>query len=329
MARLAVRKCLALPHDVVNAYFHANVKDGGLSIPSMRWLMPLQRRLRLERQVIRGEQIPDFLLQELGIVRRRLTVGRDDLNTDRKLEQRWAALLHGSSDGKGLKDSRKVPQQHRWVTEGTRSLSGRDFINIMKLRINALPTKSRTSRGRIADRSCRAGCGQVEAINHILQVCHRTHGTRIQRHNAVVAFVKRDLAKTCDRVVEEPRLQTPAGLRKPDLLAIRERKAIVIDAQVVSEQADLERAHGNKIEYYRNLEGVIKNIYDVSEVEFTSATLSSRGVWSKSSAEDLLKWRILGKNALKIISTRVLVGGLNSFWFYGRTTSMWPRSGVG
>lgn len=59
--RASIRKWVNLPHDVPIAYFHANVKDGGLSIPSMRWLMPLHRthRLRNIRQD-KGQENEDF-----------------------------------------------------------------------------------------------------------------------------------------------------------------------------------------------------------------------------------------------------------------------------
>ncbi|KAK2574760.1 hypothetical protein KPH14_012982, partial [Odynerus spinipes] len=49
IVRGAVRNWLRLPHDTINAYIHARAKDGGLSIPSLRWLMPLKRRERLRK----------------------------------------------------------------------------------------------------------------------------------------------------------------------------------------------------------------------------------------------------------------------------------------
>ncbi|CAL7932985.1 unnamed protein product, partial [Xylocopa violacea] len=330
MVRGAVRKWLGLSHDVVNAYIHANAKDGGLSIPSMRWLMPLRRRERLQHLSRNGQPANSYLSQEINRAKRRLMERRDDLNDADKLDKRWASMLHSSNDGKALKDSRKVPQQHQWITNGNRLLSGRDFVNMTKLRINAMPSRARTTRGRIADRNCRAGCNQMETTNHILQKCHRTHAARIERHNAIVAYIKRGLGKSCQTVDEEPTFTTTDGIRKPDLIAKRDNKAIVIDAQIISENYDLAMAHRNKVDYYRCLKDAIKQRYKATEVKFTSATLSYRGVWSQHSVEDLIDLNALKKKELKIVSTRVLAGGLSAFWMFNRMTSCRRhRQGIG
>ena len=42
-----VKQWIALPNDTPIAYFHAPVTEGGLGIPSLRWMAPLQRRKRL------------------------------------------------------------------------------------------------------------------------------------------------------------------------------------------------------------------------------------------------------------------------------------------
>ena len=154
MVRAAVRRWLDLPHDTPKAYFQASVKDGGLSVPSMRWLMPLHRWRRLKGSRTDTEQLSPYLAQEAGRVKRRLREGGIDICTTANLEMRWARMLHSSMEGRALKESRKVPQQHQWLTEGTRFLSGRDFVNAAKIRINALPTRSRTAKGRVKDRLC-------------------------------------------------------------------------------------------------------------------------------------------------------------------------------
>ena len=47
MVRAFVRQWMALPNDISIGYFHARVSEGGLGIPSLRWLAPLQRKDRL------------------------------------------------------------------------------------------------------------------------------------------------------------------------------------------------------------------------------------------------------------------------------------------
>lgn len=332
MTRAAARKWLSLPHDTPNAFFHADVRDGGLSIPSMRWLMPLHRRVRLKNLIQDFQTVDPYLTREIQATTRRLTENRSTIETAEQLKKRWAQILHATIDGRCLKESNRIPCQHRWVTDGSRLLSGKDFINMIKLRINAMPTRSRTSRGRGANRSCRAGCQAVETLNHILQQCHRTHRARIDRHNAVVSYIKRALTTKSEMIEEEPRFTTPGGLRKPDLIAVDGEKALVVDAQIVGEQLDLCTAHQSKIVKYEPLEAAIKEKYAVKSVIFTSATLSWRGIWSAKSARSLNK--ILTNGDLKILSTRVLLGGLNAFWKFNRTTSTYNkilknRTGIG
>lgn len=333
LVRGAVRKWLTLPHDVTKAYFHANAKDGGLSIPSLRWLMPLHRMKRLKALVVGGQCPTTFISCELGLVERRLRDGPSILDSKSKIERRWASLLHSSVDGKSLASSNDVPQQHQWVTDGSRFLSGRDFINTTKLRINALPTKSRSSRGRTNSRLCRAGCNETETLNHILQTCHRTHGPRVARHNAVVSYIKRAMATKYDYVEEEPHIRTNAGLSKPDLIAVRGSAAIVADAQVVGEQSDLAVAYARKKEKYSSLLAEIRARYGVKDVSFTSITLSCRGVWSRHSVDDLLRSNILRRSELKVLSSRVLVGGMACYNVFSRSTAVrrgcLPRSGIG
>lgn len=325
LVRQAVRGWLGLPSDTVNAYIHASVKDGGLGIPSVRWNAPLRRYNRLRKLPITNEnsEVPNaFLNRELQRCHTRLHDSNEQLETLGDIEKKWARLLHVSVDGSGLKESRKVPQQHTWQQDGTRFLSGRDFVMSNKLRINALPTRARTSRGRIRERLCRGGCHCSETLNHVLQICHRTHGPRIKRHDAVAAYIARALRAGDYAVFEEPRIRTELGLRKPDIIAKLGRTAMVIDAQVVNDQLCLDTAHETKSNTYRDLEEIIKREYQVAEVKFTSATLSWRGVWSKASAESLLELGVIRTKALRVISSRVIIGGIAAFRQFNRTTAV-------
>ena len=54
--RKSVRRWLNLLHDVPNAYFHAPVAEGGLGIPSLRWIAPLFRKNRLTTIRLGGDQ---------------------------------------------------------------------------------------------------------------------------------------------------------------------------------------------------------------------------------------------------------------------------------
>ena len=104
--------------------------------------------------------------------------------TDAKREM--ASALHGAVDGCGLKASRAVSYVHEWVSNGTALLTGANFIHALQIRSATVSTKQRAARGRPeADRRCDA-CWRTESLGHVLQVCPRTWGHRIKRHDALL-----------------------------------------------------------------------------------------------------------------------------------------------
>ena len=150
---------MALPNDISIGYFYAPVSEGGLGIPSLRWLAPLHRKDRLRGLVPgrRMENITDpYLAKEIGQCGQRLMENGSTYTTQEEIKKRWAAILQKSIDGSSLKNSHQVTSQHQWVADGTSLLSGRNYINCHKVRIGALPTRSRTTRGRRGVRLCRA-----------------------------------------------------------------------------------------------------------------------------------------------------------------------------
>ncbi|KAG8172369.1 hypothetical protein JTE90_002505 [Oedothorax gibbosus] len=241
----------------------------------------------------------------------------------------WKDHLCQSVDGAPLAGQRVVPKMHSWVSAQNPSLVGRNFANAIKLRINAFPkTNSRLRRGRAGDRYCRAGCRCKETLNHILQNCARTHGKRIARHDHLVNSVKAHLEQKGSHVHSEPIFDTSMGKRKPDLIAIRQGSALVIDAQIVGESVDLTRAHRRKVRYYAentNLVDGIRALYGVDTVRFYSITLNWRGVWSYESLSSLIEERIIPRSMISSLPTKVLVGGLASFGFFCKSTSCRTR----
>ena len=69
VVRAFVRQWMALPNDISIGYFHASISEGGLGIPSRRWIAPLHRKDRLRGLVPgrRMENITDpYLAKEAG-----------------------------------------------------------------------------------------------------------------------------------------------------------------------------------------------------------------------------------------------------------------------
>lgn len=330
LIRSCVRNWLNLPTDTPNAYIHAHVKNGGLGVPALRWSAPLKRLQRLRRLPMADAMTRSspgaFLRNEIEKCSERLReVGQQDI-TCSVLRNWWAQQLHAKVDGGGLKESAKVPQQHVWLQDGTRFLSGKDFLQACKLRINALPTRSRTARGRPKTRHCRAGCNNAETLNHVLQQCHRTHSGRIKRHDALASYVCRSLQTQGYEVFVEPKIKSSLGLRKPDIVAKMGVTALVIDAQVVGDQTNLDEAHNKKVEYYGQVGEEIRAQFEVGTVIFSSITLSWRGIWSKASAEHLTATGVIKKNQIKVLSTRAIVGGLACFHLFNKSTQTVGRA---
>ncbi|XP_042143722.1 uncharacterized protein LOC121834054 [Ixodes scapularis] len=328
--RLRIRGWLRLPHDTPVGYFHAPVESGGLGIPALRHTLP---RLKIQRMaMLRMSDVPacgdavkcPALKLEEQKAMNLLTVNG---TTAKDVKDHWAELLHNSVDGAHMRTCKEVPESQQWVSDGTRLLSGRDFVDCAKLRINAIPTLARTSRGRNQDISCRAGCRQNETLGHVLQQCERTHGERIKRHNGIVDYLCKKFKVDKWSVEREPCINTKEGTRFPDIVIRKGDRTAIVDVQVVGTSTPLETAHRRKQNYYaRNDEVVAYAKADRSGTPIvTSCTVSYRGVWSTSSRADLHGLGVT-KADTKRMSVRALQGSLAIFGVFRRSTSRTKRA---
>ncbi len=136
------------------------------------------------------------------------------------------------------------------MSDGTKLLTGRDYIHCVHARYNVLYSKARGTRGRLRDTICRNGCAATETLNHISQVCWSTHKTRIKRHDAISNYLCRSAAQRGFTPHVEEKFQTPSGNLKPDLGLYREDRVVVVDTQVINDQFPLQLAHKNKVDKY-------------------------------------------------------------------------------
>ncbi|CAK9796168.1 Retrovirus-related Pol polyprotein from type-2 retrotransposable element R2DM [Anthophora quadrimaculata] len=150
------------------------------------------------------------------------------------------------------------------------------------------------------------------------------------RTNTFGTKVALNRAKKNLHVKVEPQYITDEGKRIPDIVATMGRTTLVIDAQIVSEQTDLNRARKSKTEYYSRNTSLSRKILEEEgseEVKFLSVTMSWRGVWSPKSAEEITKLGLIKKNELKILATRALIGTLGGFYLFMKVTTV-RRVGV-
>ena len=168
-----------------------------------------------------------------------LTCDRSVLDTSTKRTHYWASRKCACELYVDGMDSRNA------------GLSGTDCVQLHRLRINALPTRVRTSRGRCSDcvpLACRAGCQPIETAAHIVQGCHRKHGGHIKRHDQVCQVAASQLGLS---LLTEPRLQlSPATMPKPDLIASKNASISVIEAQVEYAGQLLDASHRTKVSKY-------------------------------------------------------------------------------
>ncbi|KAK2575344.1 hypothetical protein KPH14_012788, partial [Odynerus spinipes] len=332
--RAAVRRWLRLPKDTPTGFFHASTASGGLGIPALTTSIPgllLGRLGNLSRSAapdIRAVAESAWVTRRLRWATNVLTHEGAVLSSKYLRKKWWSQKLHTSADGWELRECPKTTLSSWWVDGGSHAIPGRDFVQHVHVRINSLPTLVRTSRGlRRACMStrCRAGCNVTETSAHVIQGCHRTHGGRILRHNAICRTMASGLRRAGWTVHEEPMYVTAEGTRKPDLVCERGGQVAVVDSQVVSGYGPLDEAHERKAAYYRDNSSLVELLsrgYGVhqSAITFSTCTISWRGVWCAKSADWLLKMG-LSKGLLRGITTRVLQGSHTNWTRWNRMTT--------
>ncbi|KAG0426591.1 hypothetical protein HPB47_026295 [Ixodes persulcatus] len=238
----------------------------------------------------------------------------------------WAGKLHRSYDGRALAECGNVPGSQRWVAEGTHLLPGREFIDCVKLRVNAMPNRTRTKRGQGGSKMCRAGCNQPESLGHILQRCHRSDFKRIKRHDNIVEELATRLRRRKWDVRVEPTVRTSEGKRFPDLVVSNKDTQVILDVQVVGLNVSLGDAHRRKVAKY-SVPEVLEQVRGSRETNplVSSVTLSYRGVWASESAQVLADLG-LGREDFKVLTVKCLQGGLVCFRVHQQmTTVAYPR----
>ena len=239
--RETIRLWLKLPKDTPTAFFHTRAREGGLQIWQLDKWIPLlkerqrQRLLNSVHPIITHMRVmtPNFVGKAILP-----TIDGNVCKTKEDLYKYTSESLYRKLDGKGLKYSKNMPSNHTWKIHGTKLQTGKSFVSSIKVHGNLLATQARSARGRNETPMCNAGCNSRASLSHIAQACVRTHFNRVKRHDALVKFLDDRLQQLGFSTIIEPKIRTPAGLRKPDLVAHNGTQAYVIDAQVINDVDD-------------------------------------------------------------------------------------------
>lgn len=329
-----------MPKDVPLGYFYAPNKEGGLGLPCLDTLIPKLTSSPLSRfSDSKYEGAQEALLHRR--VQRKIRWAKNALRThgleaeNPKAEQAkrlWTERLHGSVDGSELRESGNSALSTLWIHRNAHMIPGGEYIKNTHVHINTLPCKMRISRGQRESRKteCRAGCSINETTAHTTQGCWRTHGGRILRHDNISRTIATNLREKGFTVEEEPHFKTANGLRKHDIVAVKDKKAVIIDTEVVPGTSNLTFIHNTKKNKYRLNKEVQKQDADVvnvtiEDITTTSCTISWRGVWARESHDDLNK---LGfqNNELAGLTTKAIRGSYLNWVRFNQITSVMKQT---
>ena len=239
-----------------------------------------------------------------------------------------AEQLHGSADGYGLRSSAGVPYVHSWMSDGTALMSGSAFIHATQIRGATVATKKRAARGRPdADTACDC-CGRTETLGHVLQVCHRTWGSRIKRHDALMEKLLQALEIRGGSIVRAPVIPVVGSSPQiPDGVIYFQSHCWVVDASVVADNADVDNAHLSKCAKYDTptvrdwcQSNWPSHMGGHGNVRFGALIFNWRRVMSRLSARmcDLLK---VNRSVQKVMAVCVVEHGWRMYREFHRSTA--------
>lgn len=328
LVRKYVRQWMALPHDTPTAFFHCPIAYGGLGIMSLETKIP-----ELVKSRLISMRKSHFSMAATVVNMEWVKTKLRWANKAKYKDSDWPKRLYSTSDGYELKECRKSPISHGWTEDSHLAIPAKNWIEYAKVRINALPSKMRTTRGERRDQAnvlCRANCNVAETTAHIIQECHRTHGGRILRHDAITNKVAELLMQKGYKVEREKIFKTSAGNRKPDLIASKGERVCILDAQIVSGYRLLSAAHTLKRAKYAGNTDILASVSEkfkvpVSKIEVSTITISWRGIWAAES-DIFLRGLGLPKYALYGLTTRVLRGSMLNFIRFNQMTRAYHNS---
>ena len=305
--RRTIRSILHLPTSLSNEFFYLSVREGGLGFPVLRNSIGLAK-VRIYKSIMRSEdEFLKHLIETHGfpIIRRFLddlqvssSFENDDLaqrKRELKIERNnsFAQKVHGY----GSEIFAKCPLTNSWLHAGYKTLTGRNYINGIKLRTNTFETKVTTNRGLAVDKTCRRCHKENESLMHVIQFCNNTKGLRYRRHNQICSRICQKLRERGFDVFSEKAFTTDVtglpNLLRPDIIAKKDGKAIIIDVQCVYESTtgSFTNAANSKIQKYTPLIEAVKNQLNCTEVEVTAMIVGSRGSFHRG---HLHQWYQMG-----------------------------------
>ena len=323
LVRRYVRQFLHLPHDTPTSYFYAPHGDGGLGVPSVYANVVRLRQERIQKMTALEDPVIDAVLgteymrKEAADSRRLVTICGKTVWKKSDIGEVFREALYSSVDGAGLKHHYESGYGSSWVIDPRSVLGGKEYVSAVQVRGSLLSTESRKVRGRTGSKRCKTCADRVGNLQHLLQVCPRSHGLRVRRHDALCAGLGRLLERKGFSLWQEPRIPFRNSFLKPDIVAIRSGLGLVLDPIVCADNCEFAWVEEQKVAKYQNdaVRSFVEREAKLSSqlpgagafgYQVRGIAVDWRGCWSPDSWNFLTRDLKVNPTALNYLSTRIL-----------------------
>ncbi|KAL1429756.1 hypothetical protein MTO96_015786 [Rhipicephalus appendiculatus] len=172
MIRATLRRWLNLPMDVTLGFFYAPIPEGGLGVMCLRTVIPAMKLPRLNSLVFSDHYqcsvaaSKDFVRKAVRQAESLAVCKGDVIGSTAAARKYWTRTLHVSFDGRPLTRCSMAQGSTAWNGAGTTFLKGREYVDLIRFHIAAIPNLTRLKRGQDAPKKCRAGCDTDEFLGH-------------------------------------------------------------------------------------------------------------------------------------------------------------------
>lgn len=324
--RNGAREFLHLPKCTHRSFFHLPVRLGGLGIPSLARVIPIQKIQFINRMITStSESVLDAInhdywnIQKTRILR---WINKPTWPNKQETKKLKMSLLEKdlsdmakSQQGQGYSQISKNPTRNHWLFGYNNViLPQQDFINGCKLLSNNLPTLSNTYRGHPnANKSCRRCKNVIEYQSHVLQTCKPMADAITERHNNILYQLEHALLEKEFKVHKEPIIVEPeTGNRfKPDLIVINDKQGWIVDVQIPYEndRQNLKTSYNYKKNKYTPIIPIVEARYNLLNCTVNPIVIGARGTWCGLQNHSWSEWSLTSKQK-QIFSILAIRGSL-------------------
>lgn len=287
LIRRTVKKILKMPTHIVDEALYTPAKLGGIGLFSFTRKIPIIMNGRLRKVKLRSPLFASLIRNTEYWENKMSRMMGSQLNTKEAVDRANAIKLEESFYGGGTQQTSNDSASSAFISSPPASWTGEDYVRAIKLRTNCLPTRG-LPYGPREERMCRAGCGRVESLSHVLQKCPLGHTKRIIRHNYIVRRICRMARGKGWEVSEEPHIRDSRGvLNKPDMVCVKNNIVIIADVGVSWEAPrSLSESYLCKKAVYEQPEflTIMEQRYPGNDIKVLPFIIGARGIWCRESS---------------------------------------------